>query len=33
MIASEPIVYDPETKPVPIIGVLHGMRDLENILN
>ena len=27
------IVYDPETKPVKIIRVLHGMRDIEEILN
>ena len=27
------IVYDPETKPVQIIRVLHGMRDVEEILN
>ena len=27
------IVYDPETKPVQIIRVLHGMRDIEEILN
>jgi len=26
------IVYDPETKPVEIVRVLHGMRDLEGIL-
>jgi toxin ParE1/3/4 len=26
------IVYDPETKPVQIIRVLHGMRDAEKIL-
>ena len=27
------IGYDPETKPVRIIRVLHGMRDIEEILN
>ena len=27
------IVYDPETKPVQIVRVLHGMRDVEEILN
>ena len=27
------IVYDPETKPVQIMRVLHGMRDLAEILN
>jgi toxin ParE1/3/4 len=27
------IVYDPDTKPVKIIRVLHGMRDIEEILN
>ncbi len=27
------IVYDPETKPVQIIRVLHGMRDVAEILN
>lgn len=27
------IVYDPKTKPVKIIRVLHGMRDIEEILN
>ena len=27
------IVYDPETEPVQIIRVLHGMRDVEEILN
>ena len=27
------IVYDPETKPVQVIRVLHGMRDVEEILN
>jgi|SRR5450759_5788494 toxin ParE1/3/4 len=27
------IVYDPETKPVQILRVLHGMRDVEGILN
>ena len=27
------IVYDPETKPIQIIRVLHGMRDFEEILN
>ena len=26
------IVYDPETKPLQIIRVLHGMRDIKNIL-
>jgi toxin ParE1/3/4 len=26
------IVYDPDTKPVEIVRVLHGMRDLEGIL-
>jgi antitoxin ParD1/3/4/toxin ParE1/3/4 len=26
------VVYDPETKPVQIIRVLHGMRDVEEIL-
>lgn len=26
------IVYDPETKPIQIIRVLHGMRDVEDIL-
>ncbi len=27
------IVYDPETKPVQIIRVMHGMRDVEEVLN
>jgi len=27
------IVYDPETNPVQILRVLHGMRDVEGILN
>ena len=27
------IVYDPVTKPVQIMRVLHGMRDVEEILN
>jgi plasmid stabilization system protein ParE len=27
------IAYDPEAKPVRIIRVLHGMRDVEEILN
>jgi antitoxin ParD1/3/4/toxin ParE1/3/4 len=27
------IVYDPETRPIQIIRVLHGMRDVEEILN
>ena len=27
------IVYDPEAKPVQVIRVLHGMRDVEEILN
>jgi len=27
------IVYDPETRPVQILRVLHGMRDVEEILN
>jgi toxin ParE1/3/4 len=27
------IVYDPETKPVQIVRILHGRRDLEEILN
>jgi plasmid stabilization system protein ParE len=27
------IAYDPKTKPVKIIRVLHGMRDIEEILN
>jgi antitoxin ParD1/3/4 len=27
------IVYDPETKPVEIVRVVHGMRDLEGTLN
>lgn len=27
------IVYNPETKPVQIIRVLHGMRDVEGIFN
>jgi toxin ParE1/3/4 len=27
------IVYDPEPKPVVVIRVLHGMRDVEEILN
>src|ERR1017187_9779275 len=27
------IVYDPQTKPIQILRVLHGMRDLEEILN
>ena len=27
------IVYNPETKPVQIIRMLHGMRDVEEILN
>ena len=26
------IIYDPETKPVQIIRVLHGMRDVQEIL-
>jgi plasmid stabilization system protein ParE len=30
---SYQIVYDPETKPVRIIRVLHGMRDISEILN
>jgi plasmid stabilization system protein ParE len=29
---SYQIVYDPETKPVQIIRVLHGMRDTPEIL-
>jgi antitoxin ParD1/3/4/toxin ParE1/3/4 len=27
------IVYDPEAKPVQVIRVLHGLRDVEEILN
>ena len=27
------VVYDPRTEPVQIIGVVHGMRDVEDILN
>jgi toxin ParE1/3/4 len=27
------IVYDPETSPIRIVRVLHGMRDVEEILN
>ena len=27
------IVYDPQTKPVQIIRILHGMRDVADILN
>lgn len=27
------IVYDPETKPIQILRVLHGMRDVEEIQN
>jgi plasmid stabilization system protein ParE len=27
------IVYDPSSRPVVILRVLHGMRDLESILN
>ena len=27
------IVYDPKTKPVEIIRILHGRRDVEDILN
>jgi toxin ParE1/3/4 len=27
------VVYEPETKPVQIVRVLHGMRDVEEILN
>ncbi len=27
------IVYDPESKPVQIIRILHGMRDVRDILN
>jgi toxin ParE1/3/4 len=27
------IVYDPETKPVQIMRVLHGMRDIEDVLS
>ena len=27
------VVYDPETKPVQILRGLHGMRDVEDILN
>ena len=27
------IVYDPETEPIQILRVLHGMRDVEEILN
>jgi len=27
------VVYDPETKPVQILRVLHGMRDIEEVLN
>ena len=26
------VAYDPETKPIQIIRVLHGMRDIEDIL-
>jgi antitoxin ParD1/3/4/toxin ParE1/3/4 len=26
------IVYDPKTKPIQILRILHGMRDLEEIL-
>ena len=26
------IVYDPQTKPVQIVRILHGMRDVEDIL-
>jgi toxin ParE1/3/4 len=27
------VVYDPESKPVKVIRVLHGMRDIEETLN
>ena len=27
------IVYDPETSPIQILRILHGMRDVEEILN
>jgi len=27
------IAYDPEARPVQIIGILHGMRDVGDILN
>ena len=27
------IVYDPETSPIQILRILHGMRDIEEILN
>ena len=27
------IVYDPQTKPIQVLRVLHGMRDVEDILN
>jgi toxin ParE1/3/4 len=27
------IIYDPSSRPVEILRVLHGMRDLESILN
>src|SRR4051794_21467626 len=27
------IIYDPKAKPIQIIRVLHGMRDVEEILN
>jgi plasmid stabilization system protein ParE len=27
------IVYDPKTKPIQILRVLHGMRNVEEILN
>ena len=30
---SYPIVYDPGAKPVQIMRVLHGMRDVEKTLN
>jgi plasmid stabilization system protein ParE len=32
-IYSYQIVCDPETKPVQAVRVLHGMRDIEGILN
>ena len=27
------VVYDPNTEPVEILRVLHGMRDVEGVLN
>jgi toxin ParE1/3/4 len=32
-VSSYLIVYDPQAKPVEVIRVLHGMREVEEILN